>query len=425
MTPREIEEALSRLRAAGERLRRRPAAETLAATGAVLDAWSASDSRFRRELEERLPRATGFSAEVVREGLARALAGWNAKALEALVADELGGAQAFDGAGPRAVAGFEVTATLLAGSLPTPTLLAMLAPLAVRSPVIAKATSLDPVTPGLVARSVAEVDAELGACVEVVALRGDDEPAIGALLAADCVVASGSDATIAAVAARVRPEQRFVAYGHRLSVAVVGPEATDGAGLDAAARGLALDVALWDQLGCLSPIAVLADDSQPGAASRVGQALARALSAAEQRLPRGRIAPEDAALFARERSEAELRAAAGRDVEVFGGVGEPWCVVVEAAGAGPRPAPLHRFVRVLAVQGLAGVREALRPLSRHLSAVALAGFGGRTHAVARQLAALGASRVCLPGRLQSPPLAWPHDGRGVLEPLVRWAGLET
>ena len=78
----------------------------------------------------------------MREGLAVALANWDGNALRRLVASEL------DPKGARK--GFDVTAVLLAGSIPMPSLLALIAPLAVGSPVLAKPASRDPVTAPLV-----------------------------------------------------------------------------------------------------------------------------------------------------------------------------------------------------------------------------------------------------------------------------------
>jgi hypothetical protein len=405
--PEEIAAALARLARAGERLRRRPAREALAALARVLDALADPASAPRRALEAQLPAATGFSPEVVREGLARALAAWRGEALLALVERELGGPDALDGRGHRVVSGFETTAVVLAGALPTPSVLALVAPLALRSPVLAKTASHDPVTAPRLVRALSDSDPELGACAEVVQFPGADAACAEALCAAGCVVATGSDETVAALAARVRPPRRLVAHGHALSVAALGPAAAP----DAAER-LALDVALWDQLGCLSPLAVYAVG-----ASEPAEALAAALAAAEARLPRGRAAPEAEALAAHERAAAELRGAA-----LWTGAGGRWSVVREADACW-RPAPLHRFVRVHPVPDAAGLLDALRPLGPHLACVALEGFGPDGPALAAACAGLGASRVCAPGAMQAPPLDWPRGGRGVLAPLARFAGL--
>jgi hypothetical protein len=292
------------------------------------------------------------------------------------------------------------------------------------------------VTAPLVARSLAERDPLLGACVEVVDFRRDDEPALAALCAADCLVANGSDDAVAALAARVPPvdrrcpwPRRFVGYGHRFSLALLGPGATRGELLARAAAGLALDIALWDQLGCLSPVSVYVVDPDARAAARVAEALAETLAQAEARWPRGRIDTAAAAAIARERAEAEMRAAAahavhpGHAVAVLASPGTAWTVVREADVA-LRPTPLHRFARIHPAADVGACLDALRADAAHLAAVAVAGFGTTSSSLAAALAELGASRVCAPGTLQTPPLAWHRDNLGVLQPLARWSDIE-
>src|SRR5438552_39684 len=96
-----------------------------------------------------------------------------------------------------------------------------------------------------------------------------------ALGRAEVVVATGSDATLAALVPRLG--RRLIAHGPRWSVAVV--ERAAAAEVDA----IALDVALHDQRGCLSPHAVYVTGDARGFAER----LAAALDAAAVRLPPG------------------------------------------------------------------------------------------------------------------------------------------
>jgi hypothetical protein len=410
VTPDALRARLAALRAAGDELRQRPAREVIEALAAVLDRWRDPEAPERRALERELPAATGFTAENVREGLARGLAPWRGDALRALAERELVRGRAF-------VRGHDVTAVLLAGSIPMPVLLAVIAPLALRSPVLVKTAARDPITAPLVARSIAAIDPRLGRCVDVVGFRGADAACMGAFLTADCIVATGSDATIASLEPRVGRDQLLLRHGHRLSLAVLGSGACDGPALADAARGLALDTALWDQLGCLSPVAVyvVADSA---ACRRVGDALAGALEAIGRTVPRGAVDPRAAALAAHERAGAELRAAAGQAVVLHGAGDTPWTVVCEA-DATPRPAPLHRFLRVHPVAVTDQLDGALAPLAAHLAGVALTGFGDQERALAQRLRRLGASRVCAPGELQSPPLDWPRDGLAALGSLAR------
>jgi hypothetical protein len=423
----DVRAALARVREAGRALRARPRGSVASVLAELLERWRDPRSAPRRRLEAELPAATGFTAPVVREGLARALAPWTAEALLALVRSELGPgalgeADATPGAPRRLAQGFDLTAVLLAGALPTPTLLALVAPLLVGSAVVAKPASADPVTAQVVAESLAELDADLAAALCVLVFESADEARLDALLEAECVVATGSDETVTAVRARLHPAQRLVARGHRLSVALLGRDAHAGAALEEAMSALALDVALWDQLGCLSPVAlwVVGDDA---ACDRAAQRLGAALAEAETRWPRGRVGVEAKAAIAAARAEAEMRAAAREGVALHGGVESGWTVVREA-DAGFRGSPLHRFVRVHRARDPDEALRALRPLGAHLAAVGLAGFGAGREELGRGIAGLGASRVCRFGSFQSPPLAWCQDNQGVLLPLTRLSDWE-
>lgn len=390
MTREEIRRALARVRDAAGALRERRADQVLGVLGDVLEEWRNPASAPRRRLARELPAAAGFSEPVVERGLELALEPWSREALRELWNREVD---------PEAM-GFPTTAVLLAGAIPMPSLLALLAPLALRSGVLARPASRDPVTADAVAESLRARDPELGEALAVVSFDHADAAALGEFVAADCVVATGSDSTVRTIAERTRGA--LVARGHRLSVAAVGGAADPAAVADA----LAVDVALWDQLGCLSPIAAYVVGSRE-AAHRMAEALGDALAAAEQELPRGSVPAAAAARISQERAEAEFRAAAGRGVALY--TGSTWTVVAEA-DARPRPAPLHRFVRVHPVPDLTALERALAPYAEHLAAIG--------HAGVQLPNTLGASRTCPLGRMQAPPLTWRQDGIGVLAPLV-------
>ena len=100
--------------------------------------------------------------------------------------------------------------------------------------------------------------------------------------------------------------------------------------------------------------------------------------------------------------------------------GEDYTVVLEA-DARPRPAPLYRFLRLMPVESLVELERALAPFAGQLSNVAVAGFRAEEE---RELEArirrFGASRFTKPGRLQTPPIDWPHDGMPLLTPMARF-----
>ena len=388
----DIRTTRARLAEAGLRLRERPRERTLDSLARLLEAWRAPGSHWQDRLVEALPAATGFRQETIREGLARGLEDWTGDALHQVVAGEL------ESLGSNAE-GFAQTSVLLAGSIPMPTITSLMAPLLLHSPVLAKPASRDPVTAYLFAECLRDIDPELGAAIEMVPFSSEDPASLRAFLESECIVATGSDETVASVAANVRANARLVTHGHRLSVAVVGPEH---------AEATALDVALWDQLGCLSPVAVYCESAR---VEVFAQALADALAEIETRLPRGELPTAAAAAIRRERDEAEMRRAGGIEVSLRGDAELRWTVVREADTRW-RPAPLHRFVRVHPVHDREELLQALAPLAPHLAGIS-------THLSEAELAPLGAARICRPGCLQAPPLAWHHDGQPLLAPLAR------
>jgi len=410
-----IAQQLSSLREAGRSLRRRPRREILESLEGVLEEWRDPASQWRVELERRHPEATGFAPAMVHSAIEVGLQHWTSKALREVVKSELGDVEELPAGSPQ---GFPATAVILAGSIPMPTLLALLSPLLLHSPVLAKPASRDPVTPELVLRSVAGIDPQLGACMALADVPAHDPDCTRALLQAECVVAMGSDETLAGLSASLPDGHRWVAHGHRLSIAVLGEEATAAPEIESVAEGLARDTALWDQLGCLSPIAVYVVGGGTRACQRMANALATALAAAETRWPLGRIPVEAAAQRAHEIEVARMRAATGPEVSLYEGSNGRWAVVCEG-DAQSRAAPLHRFVRVYPVEDLAALEVSLRPLAPHLAGVALAGFGKQQEAAEHVLSGLGASRLCAPGQLQAPPLGWRREGRPVLLPLAR------
>lgn len=399
MTPAEIRERLESLRAAGAELGKRPAEEILDVLAGLLDAWCAPTSSLRSGLARALPAATGFSPEVCREGLDLALGAWSGERLRELVDRELGDAAAH-------AVGAETTAVLLAGALPPPSFGALIAPLLLRSPVLVRTAAHDPVTAAHLARSIAAADPALGRCIEIVRFPHDDAACLDAFLEAALSVATGSDETVRSVAARVRAPRRCVQHGHGVSLIALGIETQP----DVCAR-IAYDVAIWDQLGCLSPVGVWVLGGRARAGD-VAARLAEELDRIESRLPRGNIPTAAAAASAQQRAHAEMRAAAGRPVRVHAGASY---TVVAEDDATLRSAPLHRFVRVHPVADEDELVEALRPLAPWLAGMAVE---PASPAMRRTAQRLGPTRICRVGELQAPEFAWPRDRQPILRSLL-------
>jgi hypothetical protein len=381
--------------------------------GALLERVRDPASALRLRLARELPAATGVDPSTLSAGLEAGFASWTADSFRELVERELGA-----GAG-RLAFGFPLTAVVLGGAIPMPTVLQLVAPLALGSPVLARTGAHDSVTAHAVASELATLDPQLGRCIEVTSFAHDHTAAMSALCEADCVVATGSDAAVAAIRAHTQPWQRFVGYGHRFSVAAIG-RAGD---LAAACDGVARDTALWDQLGCLSPLALYAIGWRWEERAALLDELAHAFANRAEVWPLGKLAPEHAAARANELATFELRAASGGDAELRRGVGSTWALLAERE-LEFRGSPLGRVLRVHFVPGIESVEASLAPVARHLASAGLAGFDPVVLAELRhRLANLGASRICPAGEAQAPPISWCHDGQGVLAPLARFSDL--
>lgn len=344
-----------------------------------------------------------YSAQAIEHGVAAGVLEWDERCMRGLLEREL----------PERFAPPGLTVVWLAGSIPTAAFAALALPLLAGSPVHAKPASADPRSPGLFARLLAELDPEVGAAIRV--SDGRDRAAdLEVLRGADAVVAHGSDQTLSELARVISPHQRFAPHGHKLSVAVVGPDAP----LAQAAAACALDAALWDGRGCLSPAWIFVIDRPPGRAAAFADALFGELGRLARELPRGRLEAGEEIALREWRARGTLR---GDARSWLSEPGSDFGVLLDADA--PEPGVL-RNVALVPIETLDRLDERCRRLRPHLSTLAHLGLGPERAALERIALGAGASRLCALGRMQLPPLGWNHDGMGALRPLLRSLDVE-
>jgi hypothetical protein len=189
----------------------------------------------------------------------------------------------------------------------------------------------------------------------------------------------------------------LLVHGPMASVALV----TEDAEVTRAARGLASDIALFDQRGCLSIQAIYSVGSMARAEDLV-HALARELRDLAHRLPPGPATAEELAGTQQLRADAEVRALTSDLLSITAGT-----VVID-----PRPtfvpSPGLRSVRIHPLAQTGALLEVLRPWDGRLQGVAIAGaIEEETRAA---LTALGVSRIAPVGELQHPDATWANWG---------------
>jgi acyl-CoA reductase LuxC len=289
---------------------------------------------------------------------------------------------------------------VLAGNLPALAVQPLLPALAMRRPLLLKSASAEPhFAPAFVTALTRRLPALADAVAAVTWPGGDAAVEAPVLAAAHCVLAYGDRAAVADLARRA--SGKVIDYGPKLSFAVVAADAE----LESAARGVARDVALFDQRGCLSVQAAFVE-GDAARAHAFGGALATALDEIATTLPPGPIDAGLAATVQQLRGEAELRGALAGILPLTSGT-----VLLEPAAARLTPSPGLRTVCVYPLATLAELPVRLAGWEPLLQGAALAGAAWD---LAPTLASLGVSRCALPGELQSPDASWHNGGHDPL-----------
>jgi hypothetical protein len=369
-------------------------------------------------------------ARYVMEGMAR---DWTAPRLEALVRAEFEDPDVVDRwvDDPRAPEGRRMRAFPLgpgiglhvcAGTVPGVSVTSLVRGLLVGSPVLLKPGASDRDLPrhfidgltveaGLdpVARALAN------SCAAVYWSGGQGGAAEATALAnAGYAVVYGHTETARSIRERLPPGTPMVEYGHRISVAVVGPQEASGA--PGAVAGAA---AAFDQRGCVCPHQVFV----VGTAARAiefSESLAEAMAGFDRIIPPGAPDPGEAAAVQQLRATAELREAAGDGVRVWRGPGVAWTVVHDP-DLQLRPSCLSRTIHVTPIAKWEDLAVAFGDDARFLQTVGVVGFDeDQEEQLAELVCGLGASRVVPIDRMSFPPPWWLHDGQGPLVSLVRW-----
>jgi hypothetical protein len=362
-----------------------------------------SDSELGREAVQVLAASSGLSEPMVRWAIDTTLAPLTFETLSAIER-----APALHGS-VRARPG-RLCAVVLAGNVVTGAARAIGYPLLFGWPVLAKASSGDDALARLMEAALAESDPELADAYRVVTYASELEQLTTILLQqADTVIAYGSDQSVNTIRAQVGATASFVGHGHGLGAAFIGRQADFGV----AARALALDVAAYDQRGCLSPHVVWVERGAALAPVEFASLVQRELAQLAVTLPRGRMPFDLAGTQVSWRGVGAMR---GRLFE-----GDGYAVTYEEDGP-IRVSPGYRNLQVLALDDVSSLPARLAPLGAHLKTLGVAGVNDLT-ALAQSLPTGVAPCLCALGEMQAPAPEALHDALPPWHGLLRWIGV--
>jgi hypothetical protein len=370
-------------------------------------ALGGADSALQHGLLAELPGSTGLSAEMVRWALDSTLATFSEDAFSALYASA-----SLPSARARRAHPAKLCVVVLAGNVFTAAARALLLPLLFGVPVVVKTASEDTAFVRSLHTALTRADATLARAFSHVELSSDDEARAQLLFEqADIVSVFGSDNTLNTIRAQLSATVTFVGHGHGLGAAFIDRAALQDEGSARhEAEQLALDVAAYDQRGCMSPLVAWVVAAQPVSAHDFARFVFEALSALAKKLPRGPLPIASASAQLSFRGIAALR---GTLLE-----GDGHAVTYEG-NAPLRIAPGYRNLQVLDVAQRSALGDKLAPLGVHLKCLGVAGVDDPAALIAA-LPPRVAPRVCALGTMQTPKLDALQDGVPAWEGLLRY-----
>ena len=390
-TPADLDRLMAELRRGEEALRSIPTQDLLAAWAETVEAFLSPGSPERRDLGQEWARLCRLSLEGLDAGAAAVLGGVRRGPAEALLTEAEARIPASPG-GPVLV--------VLAANLPALAVQPLLPALALRRPVLLKSPSAEPLFAPAFLRALAQREPRLAGSVAALTWPGGNKELEAPVLAdATTVLAYGDAPALADLESRA--PGKVVGYGPKTSLAVIGKEARP----EQVAPGLARDIALFDQRGCLSVAAAYT----AGDAEELAIYIEEELRVLAQAWPPGPPDPADQAAVQQARLEAEMRGLRKTSLPLAAGT------VLLDTDPQFRPTPGLRTVRVHPLPDTSLLSELLTPWQGRLQGAALAGEDA--WALEVQLKSLGISRCAPPGDLQSPDALWHNGGVHPLEAL--------
>jgi len=365
------------------------------ALASTFDRWRERSSPERRNAIAKMAASSGWSPQLLDESIDALFAPFSRAALVAFASTLLPRARVGGLIMPANVPGagmHEIVATLISGAA-----------------AIVKTSNREPVFFHAFAQMLKKIDPAIASLLKVITF-GRDREDLTRMMKEECdfIVALGDDASLA----HLKGAARLFGFGSRTSGALIS--LATPANFAALAMAIARDVTLFEQQGCLSPHHIFIEDAEGAHARDFARWLADALTLLADTLPPTRLSFNSAAAIRRIRERARWRGIGAHDVDVLEGAGMAWTVVFDPA-ARFTISPGYRTVTVSSIRDCDELASRLTPVAGRLEAFALAAPPLSRARFLDLLADAGVTYVCDPGKLQSPPLNWPHDGGAFLD----------
>lgn len=361
--------------------------------------WQTMKFRGAKTVLATLAATTGFSEKMLKEALfnhfvvchAEAFAGW----LEAVKHEREKNAE-------RKINHPALVFLVNAGNIPGVAIHPVIQLSLLGIPTLVKNASAEPFLLPAILMALAQYDSTVAArCAALTWSRSAPALTETVMHCKPALAAFGDDDTMAHFA---QQQKRFADFGDRFSLALVNP-----ANAKSQLHKLAYDVCMFEQMGCLSPQAILFVTDDWKQVETFCAQLAAAMEKITRQFPAGKRTTAQQAAIQQWRGALAVRAAAGEKIILLTGNGTDWTVA--AAGRFDLDERVAwRFARVWPVPTLAQAVTILRQHEAKLQSLALGFSYEEQQQVAIDFPDLtdGASNRLhtLPGFMQRPAFGW-------------------
>ncbi len=404
------------------------ARERASSLGALSKKWMNRDFPYRRRALERLVTRSGFSKRMAGEILDGLFSELKEAGLWRLLRAELKDPAVLDGfvkdrpasrlvraRGPRTIL------HVFPANIPNAAVMGLVTGLLLGSWNIAKVSRRDE---GILPLYLASLKSHDKALWKTCLLIRSRVEAVAWAKKAELAVAYGEDRSLVEIRRHLPAKTPFVAYGSRVSLALVLREALSKKNAVLLAKKTALDVWRMDQRGCLSPVLVFAQKGGTVSAKDFAKLLAQELERlekSEDSKPRRGLSQS---LAARRLHDAlQLQLLKGAAAAFWKSGDGLWAVGYDEKIDGEY-ASGAQVIRVKGFGKLSELEETFQRMSGALQAVSLECTASHRKKLAEWLSVFGVNRICRAGKLQKPPVTWHHDGRLNLANWLTWTDLE-
>lgn len=373
---------------------------------------------------------TGLSREVVDRSITVEQGNSGTADILAAMDRELGDHRVLDGfvedaklKGRTRAFGPPLVAAVLTANVPGLSYLPMVRSLMVKSPLIAKLSSGEPIFGPAWVKSLARLAPDLAECIALFCWRGANPDFEEKLFdPASTIILYGGPQSIRRLREKIGPNKKILEHGHKVGVAMIGREKLSGqAEAKKLAEKLAYDVAMFDQRACIAPQMAYVETGGAVSSDEFAEMVSAALSSLAEELPPSSLSLDTAATLAQDRNLAAFNSAQTENMRVL--VNGTATVVHEPEPGFDSVLPT-RYIRIFPVADLKETLPLLEEHGPYLQNIGMAVDNGRLDEISDGLAKAGVSHITSIGLMHRPTMRWRHDGMSAFGEMVRWTDIE-